>query len=73
MKADTVRAFLDAADDLLAAQQQLMPDPLPAKLRAFTEAYVEKRAVLMNQALRRQPAPRVVAAGQRDEHVLSQV
>ena len=50
-----------------------MSDPLPAKLRAFAEAYIEKRAVLMNQAPRRQPAPRVAAAGQRDEHVLSQV
>ena len=64
MKAETVRALLDAADDLLAAQQRLMPDPLPAKLRALTEAYIEKRAVLMNQAPRRQPASRVVAAGQ---------
>jgi hypothetical protein len=42
-----VRAFLDAADDLLAAQQQLMPDPLPADLRALAEAYTAARTPLL--------------------------
>ena len=47
MRKAEVRAFLDAADDLLAAQQRLMPDPLPEELRSLTMAYLEKRAVLL--------------------------
>jgi uncharacterized protein (DUF1778 family) len=38
MKAAIVRAFLDAADDLLAAQQRLMSRPLPEELRALMGA-----------------------------------
>ena len=46
MKAAAVRALLDAADDLLAAQQRLMPQPLPDELRTLTEAYIARRAAL---------------------------
>jgi hypothetical protein len=35
---EAVQAFLDAADDLLAAQQALVPHPLSGELRDLTEA-----------------------------------
>jgi hypothetical protein len=47
---ECVQAFLDAADDLLAAQQRLMPHPLSEELRALTEAYIAMRAALMDGA-----------------------
>jgi hypothetical protein len=40
VKAEGVRSFLHSADDLLAAQQGFMPDPLLEGLRALTEAYI---------------------------------
>ncbi len=40
---EAVQAFLDAADDLLAAQQRLMPHPLSEELRALTAAYRDAR------------------------------
>jgi hypothetical protein len=49
VKAAVVRAFLDAADDLLAAQQQLMPQPLPEELRAPTEGYIARREALIDE------------------------
>ena len=48
-----VRAFLDAADDLLATQQRAMPHPLSEELRALTEAYVAARAPLLYVAAKR--------------------
>ena len=56
MKAEKVRAFLDAADDLLAAQQQLMPQPLSQELRGLAEAYVATRRALMEKASNRPPS-----------------
>ena len=56
MKTETVRAFLDAADDLLAAQQQLMPQPLSQELRGLAEAYVAARRTLMEKASRHSPS-----------------
>ena len=53
MKAEVVRAFLDAADDLLATQQSAMPHPLSEELRALTEAYVAARAPLLYVAAKR--------------------
>jgi hypothetical protein len=44
VRAAIVQAFLDAADDLLSAQQRHMPDPLPPELQALAVAYLEKRA-----------------------------
>jgi hypothetical protein len=44
MMPESVQAFLGAADDLLAAQQALMPHPLSEELRALTEAYIAMRA-----------------------------
>jgi hypothetical protein len=43
-----VQAFLDAADDLLAAQQQVMTQPVSVELRALTEAYVALRLVVLD-------------------------
>jgi hypothetical protein len=50
MMPESVQAFLGAADDLLAAQQALMPHPLSEELRALTEAYIAMRAALMDEA-----------------------
>ena len=47
---EAVQAFLDAADDLLTAQQALLPHPLPEELRELTEAYIAMRAALMDEA-----------------------
>ena len=46
----TAQAFLDAADDLLASQQQLMPHPLPEELKTLTKAYIARRVALMDEA-----------------------
>ena len=50
MKAQTVQTFLDAADDLLAAQQQSMPQPLSEELKSLTKAYIARRSALMDEA-----------------------
>jgi hypothetical protein len=47
---DVVRAFLEAADGLLAAQECLMPEPAPEKLRRLTEAHIVARGALMYEA-----------------------
>lgn len=49
MSDELVKAFLAAADNLLAAQEQLVPTPTPApdKLRTLTEAYIVARGALM--------------------------
>jgi hypothetical protein len=47
---ELVKAFLAAADDLLAAQERLMPEPAPEKLRRLTEAYIVARGALMYEA-----------------------
>jgi hypothetical protein len=44
---ELVKAFLEAADDLLAAQERLMPTPASEKLRTLTEAYIVARGALM--------------------------
>jgi hypothetical protein len=44
---DPVTAFLDAADELLAAQQALLGADLPPEIRRLTEAYLERRRKLL--------------------------
>jgi hypothetical protein len=56
VKASIVEAFIDAADDLLAAQQRFMPKPLSDEIRTLTKAYLEVRAVVLNE--RRAPIRR---------------
>ena len=58
MTTTTIKAFLDAADDLLTAQQALLPVPLAEDIRALTEAYLEARAPLLyrRRSSRRQSA-----------------
>ena len=51
-----VEALIDAADDLLAAQQQFMPKPLSDEMRTLTETYLEVRAVALST--RRAPTRR---------------
>jgi hypothetical protein len=47
LSGNLVKTFLEAADDLLAAQEGLMPEPAPKKLRTLTEAYIVARGALM--------------------------
>jgi hypothetical protein len=56
VKASMVEALIDAADDLLAAQQQFMPKPLSDEMRTLTETYLEVRAVALSA--RRAPTRR---------------
>jgi hypothetical protein len=48
VRAAVVQTFMDAADDLLAAQQRHMPHPLSDELRALTDAYIAARSAAMD-------------------------
>ena len=45
---DAVIAFLDAADELLAAQQALLWTELPEEVTRLTEIYLERRRAVLD-------------------------
>jgi hypothetical protein len=47
MRTADLRAFLDAADDLVTAQQALLSEHLPEDIRTLVQAYLEARAILL--------------------------
>jgi hypothetical protein len=48
VRAADADAFINAADDLLGAQQALIHHPLPEELRALTLAYLRARVILLD-------------------------